>query len=58
MHFDSDSDKYEKNPATATSKYPNLFMLLDPSIGLMSDQLLYVTQDMSQLHEKAPRECV
>ena len=29
MHFDSGSDKDEKNPALASSQYPTPFMLLD-----------------------------
>ena len=37
MHFDSDSDKDEKESFSST--YPTRFMLLDPSLGLMPDQL-------------------
>ena len=47
MHFNSDSDTDETNPAPASSKYPTLLILLDLQLANYS---LYSKQDVSQLH--------
>ena len=54
MHFDGDSDKDEKtDPAPASSKYPNLFMLLNLKPRAYAGPIIvYSKQDMPQLHDK------